>query len=116
MGNIRKGRDVNGALCKKGVQREVNGDHVCYEYPNSDVRTKISHGILGQDIDRELLGKMAQHVHLEFGQFMDLVDCPLGKADYTTILSKLGLIHSVRERTATTPSRKKEHKKNNKRS
>ena len=92
MGSVRKGRDVNAALCKKGFQREVDGDHVCYEFPGSDVRTKISHGMLGQDIGRELLGKMARQVHLDFSQFLALVDCSLSKSGYKTILVKQELV------------------------
>ena len=92
MGSVRKGRDVNAALCKKGFQREVDGDHVCYEFPDSDVRTKISHGMLGQDIGRELLGKMARQVHLDFSQFLNFVDCSLDKSDYRAILAKQKLI------------------------
>jgi len=92
MGRVREGRDVNAALCKKGFRRVVDGDHVCYEYPDSDVRTKVSHGMLGRTIGRELLGKMAKQVHLDFPQFLELVDCPLSKENYQTILSELGLI------------------------
>ena len=45
MGKVRKGRSVDAALCKKGFRRKEDGNHVCYESPGSDVRTKISHGI-----------------------------------------------------------------------
>jgi len=92
MSNVRKGRSINAALCKKGFRKEMDGDHVCYELPGSDVRTKISHGMLGRDIGRELLGKMARQVHLNLSQFLDLIDCPLGKESYQKILLDQKLI------------------------
>jgi len=92
MGKVRKGRKVDKALCKKGFCREEDGDHICYEFPNSDVRTKISHGMMGEDIGRELLGKMAGQVHLDFTQFLELVDCQLDKASYRAILVSQGEI------------------------
>ena len=97
MSKVRKGRVVNAALCKKGFRREVDGDHVCYEFPGSDVRTKISHGMLGQDIGRELLGLMARQVHLNFSQFLELIDCSLGKEGYRAILSEHGLVSESTE-------------------
>ena len=92
MGNVRKGHDIDAALRKKGFQKDEDGDHIWYEFPGSDVRTKISHGMLGKDIGRELLGKMAEQAHLKFPQFLNLVDCQLSKEDYHEILLQLGFI------------------------
>ena len=93
MGVVRSGRDVDTALCKKGFRREVDGNHVCYEYPGSDVQTKISHGMQGRDIGRELLGKMAKQTHLKFNHFLALIDCSMDKEAYRASLLEQGQIH-----------------------
>jgi len=92
MGKVRKGRSVDAALCSKGFRREEDGDHIFYSFPGSCVRTKISHGMMGRDIGRELLGLMAKQLHLSFAQFLELVDCSLDEAGYRAILKKCGII------------------------
>jgi len=69
MGRIRKGREINSALCQKGFRRETDGDHLCYILTGSDIKTKISHGMMGRDIGSELLGLMARQLHLTKKKF-----------------------------------------------
>ena len=86
MGRIRKGRDIDAALCKKGFLRETDGNHICYLLENSSVKTKISHGMKGCDVGPELLGLMARQLHLTKNQFLDLIDCTLDEEGYREIL------------------------------
>ena len=92
MGKVRKGRSVDAALCKKGFRCEEDSGHFFYALPGSSVRTKISHGMMGRDIGRELLGVMAKQLRLSFAQFLDLIDCPLDEAGYRAILRNSGFI------------------------
>lgn len=92
MSRVRKGRDIDAALCKKGFSRETDGDHVCYALVGTNVRTKISHGMKGHDIGPELLGVMARQLHLTARQFLNLIDCPLDEAGYRAILQEFGII------------------------
>jgi predicted RNA binding protein YcfA (HicA-like mRNA interferase family) len=71
MGRIRKGREIDAALYKKGFQRVIDGDHVYYCRTDSGVKTKISHGMKGRDLGPELLGIMARQLHLTKAQFLD---------------------------------------------
>ena len=91
MGNIRKGRDIDSALCKKGFHRESDGDHLWYTLIGTNVKTKISHGMMGHDIGPELLGLMARQLHLTKKQFLELIDCPLDEDGYRQILRDAGL-------------------------
>ena len=86
MGRIRKGRVVETALCKKGFYQEIDGNHVCYFLIDSDVKTKMSHGMMGSDMGPELLGLMARQLHLTKKQFLNLIDCTLDENAYRAIL------------------------------
>ena len=88
MSRVRQGRDIDAALCKKGFRRETDGDHVCYLLTNSHVRTKVSHGTMGDTIGVNLISRMARQLHLSKAQFLDLIDCTLGEDGYRAILCK----------------------------
>ena len=90
MGKIRKGRDIDAALCKKGFLREIDGNHLWYSLTDTKVKTKISHGMMGRDIGPELLGLMAKQLHLTKQQFLDLIDCPLDEEGYRQVLRDAG--------------------------
>jgi hypothetical protein len=92
MSKVRKGRNIDSALCKKGFSRDEDGDHICYVLHGSSIRTKISHGMMGQDIGRELLAVMARQLRWSSAQFLELIDCSLNEADYRLVLRKRGLI------------------------
>ena len=92
MGRVRKGRDIDAALCQKGFRREVDGDHVCYILVGSNIKTKVSHGAMGDTIGANLLSRMARQIHLTKAQFPDLIDCTLDEEAYRDILRELGLV------------------------
>ena len=90
MGRVRKGRDIDAALCKKGFRLETDGDHVCYFLRGSNVKTKVSHGAMGDTIGTNLISRMARQLHLTKQQFLNLIDCPLDEENYRSILRRAG--------------------------
>ncbi len=91
MGRVRKGRDIDAALCKKGFRREIDGDHIYYFFPGTKIRTKLSHGMKGHTIGPELLALMARQLHLTKSQFLALIDCTLDEEGFREILTMQGL-------------------------
>ncbi|MGL6226905.1 MAG: hypothetical protein ACRC10_09825 [Thermoguttaceae bacterium] len=92
MGNVRSGREIDAALRKKGFRRDSDGDHLCYFFAGSSVRTKMSHGMLGHTIGPELLALMSRQLHLTKSQFLDFIDCTLSESGFRDILNQLGLV------------------------
>ena len=92
MSSVRKGRNIDSALCKKGFQRETDGDHIRYVLSGTDVKTKVSHGAMGDTIGANLISRMARQLHLTKKQFLALIDCPLNEDGYRAILEELGMI------------------------
>ena len=95
MGRVRSGRDIHSALCKKGFRRETGGDHICYfltddNGEDTDIKTKVSHGVMGDTIGTNLISRMSRQLRLPKNQFLDLIDCPLDEAGYRAILQNLG--------------------------
>ena len=84
-------RDVEAALTLKGFKRNNKSDHVRFEFPDSLVTTKISHG-KGEDLHEPLIRKMASQTHLTRADFLRLVQCPMSAEDYKAILTTKGLI------------------------
>ncbi len=91
MGRVRKGKDIDAALVKKGFRREIDGDHIWYVLTGTKIKTKLSHGMKGQTIGPELLGLMARQLRLTKSQFLALIDCTLDETGYREILEKQGL-------------------------
>lgn len=86
-------RAVMAALERKGFAVS-EGDHTYYIYHTADGRktlakTKVSHS--GKDIADPILGMMARQCKLTAPQFRNLVDCPLSREAYETILRNQGL-------------------------
>ena len=86
-------RDIEAALENKGFQQQT-GDHKYFVYwsiegKKSMARTKTSHGS-GRDISDDLLAKMAKQCGLTKPQFLRLVECPLQRPDYETLLRAIG--------------------------
>ncbi len=52
----------------------------------------MSHGTGKKIIDDYLLGLMAKQCKITKKQFLELIDCPLNRDDYETILQKQMLI------------------------
>ena len=85
----RKKRDVRSALEKKGF-RAREGDHryFCYhdlKGARTKVFTKISHSSKN-DLDDNLLGRMARQCKLPRSDFDSLIDCPMSQAEYESYL------------------------------
>ena len=86
-------RAVMAALERKGFVAS-EGDNTYYIYHTADGRktlakTKVSHS--GKDIADPILGMMARQCKLTAPQFRNLVDCPLSREAYETILRNQGL-------------------------
>ncbi len=88
----RKG--VESGLKSKGF-RQTEGDHHFFIYftaagLKTPVKTKTSHGM--REIPDNLLALMAKQCRLPKGAFLNLVDCPLARAEYERILQGAGEI------------------------
>jgi len=95
MGRVRKGREIDSALCKKGFRREIGGDHICYFLTDdngndTDVRTKVSHGVMGDTIGVNLISRMSHQLRLTKALFLELIDCTISEEDYRAILREQG--------------------------
>jgi len=91
MGNVRSGREIDSALCKKGFRRETGGDHICYflrdvDGEDTNIKTKISHGVVSDTIGANLISRMARQLHLSKIQFLNFIDCSVSEEDYRTVL------------------------------
>ena len=86
-----KARELRTALLRKGFVEE-QGDHrwlrLYVGSRRTDVRTPISHGIPEYGVN--LLKKVAQQLHLDQREFMDLVRCPLSRSAYADLMRKQG--------------------------
>ena len=90
MGRVRKGREIDSALCKKGFRRETDGKHVLYFLVDSaGIRTMISHGDMGETIGDNLISRMSRQIRLTKTQFLDFIDCIISEEDYRTILRSI---------------------------
>ena len=86
----RSKRKIEKALRKKGFV-EQEGDHHFFIYYTcsgklTGIFTKTSHSPHVKDISGELLSKMATQCKLSQVDFCRLVDCPLSRDSYETIL------------------------------
>jgi len=91
---------VVAALKAKGFDFAKQGrdhDFFFFRYPNltQPVFTKVSRGTGYKTIGDPLLGKMRKQLRLTRAQFDSLIDCPMNKAEYTTVLVSLGVIRKV---------------------
>lgn len=86
---IRKQRDINAALTRKGFTTK-QGDHSFYYFHlnGMQIRTKMSHGAKSSDVGDELLSFMARQCKLTKQKFLELVDCTCSQEDYEQILSQ----------------------------
>ncbi|MEE4380062.1 MAG: hypothetical protein V2J55_21455 [Candidatus Competibacteraceae bacterium] len=87
-------RDVEAGLLNKGFQKQPGGDHNYFVYIALDgkkslAKTKTSHG-RGFDIGDSLLGMIARQCALTRAQFLKLIECPLSREEYETVLRDFG--------------------------
>lgn len=102
MAKIYKGHDIDAALCRIGFMRETDGDHLWYYFPNTSVRTKISHGMKGHDIGQELFSMMARQLHLTNKQFHNVIENKINREQYKEILKTKHLLPSSHKHTTDT--------------
>jgi hypothetical protein len=88
----RNRKDVESGLLNKGFNRK-DGDHHFFIYWTKDGRksrvfTKTSHS--GKDISDDLLSMMSRQCKVTRQNFFRLVDCPLTREEYETLLNQAG--------------------------
>lgn len=87
----RRAKEVEAGLLQKGFQLRQSKDayfHLWHEGKKTAIWTKISHG--EREIHDGLLAAMSRQVKLSRRQFDDLVDCPLSKEEYISLLKESG--------------------------
>ncbi len=87
MGSVRKAREIDAALRKKGFRRETDGKHIHYFFRDSEggksgIFTLMSHGMAGSSLSANLLSQMARQLRLSKPRFLDLIDCSLDENGY----------------------------------
>lgn len=79
---------------KKGFVEDRSRDHSYYwlvvDGKETGIKTKISHG--ETECRDKLLGFMATQVQLSRKDFLNLVDCTLGKESYHNLLREAGKV------------------------
>jgi len=89
----RKTADIRGALERKGFEA-ANRDHVFLflfvDGRKTQVRTKISHGT--KEYGDGLLSLMAKQLHLNMSELGELLDCPLSRESYVSLLMERGVL------------------------
>jgi hypothetical protein len=90
----RNKRDVESGLLAKGFILEDDHHHF-FVYWTIDgrktrARTKTSHTKKHKDIGDNLLSQMAQQCKVTRSQFLDLVDCPMDRTRYESVLVERG--------------------------
>ena len=88
---MRSRRKLKKALRSKGFTEKRKGrDHDYFFFDHEGlvqpVFTKVSRGVTYRDIDRSLLGRMSRQLHLDRGEFDDLIDCPMSADRYIGVL------------------------------
>ena len=89
-------RDVQSALTSKGFRKvEEKTHHRFFSYFSQQgkmtkILTKVSHS--GKDITDPLLSAMASQCRLTNRQFRELIECPLNRNGYESILAEKGLL------------------------
>ena len=96
MSSVRSGRVIDAALQQKGFYRTDDADHLWYFLPrlNGDgylVRTKMSHGMMGETIGVELIVLMARQCRLTKKQFLSLIDCLMDETAFREVLRQQGI-------------------------
>jgi hypothetical protein len=89
----RKHRDVRSGLESKGFAVDQQRHHIVLVYEDLEgrtttARTLISHGAGGNEIRDALLGQMARQVGLTRVDFRRLVDCPMSRKEFDTVIAK----------------------------
>lgn len=90
----RKHSAIERGLKNKGFGVAESHHHYFIYYSidgkKTAVKTKTSHG--QREISDDLIAKMARQVKVSRSEFLDLIDCPLSRKDYESILVSSGFI------------------------
>lgn len=90
----RPARKIRESLMKKGFAEDRSRDHAYYwlvvDGKETGIKTKISHA--ETECRDTLLGFMAKQVQLSRKDFLNLVDCSLGKETYHELLRQTGKV------------------------
>lgn len=84
----RTRQQIMSSLGKKGfTETDSYRDHYYFMYytqsgKKTRIITKLSRGTHYKSIGNSLLNMMAKECKLNKNDFMDLIDCPLSRADY----------------------------------
>jgi len=89
----RDKKDIEAGLASKGFEQRTSDHNYfiyrCLDGKKSLAKTKTSLG-KAFDIDDHLLGQMARQCGITRKLFLDLVDCPLQRAEYEKYLRQAG--------------------------
>lgn len=92
----RKRDEVKNGLTRKGFEKSNNDHTKCIYYTFSgkktSVWTKISHGSSHKKLSENIQRQIAKQCKLTNIQFDNLLDCPLTREDYETMLINNGHI------------------------
>jgi hypothetical protein len=87
-------REIARALARKGFVLDER-DHAYFRLwvdgLDTGIYTKLSRGAKYRDIDRSLLGEIADQLHLSNEDFEQLVDCKIDGPAYVALLRTKGL-------------------------
>lgn len=88
-----KTRNIASALTSKGFRvRKGRRDHIYYVLWRDGIKThiwtKISHG--KKEYSNNLIGQLRKQLRLDKREFFDLIDCPLSKEGYISLLLEKG--------------------------
>lgn len=88
-------RKVASSLKKKDFIEDKGKHHVYYYFSVdgkiTSVKTYISHG--AKEIDKYLVSRMSQQLHLPRNRFLDLIECPMSRDDFRQHLVARNLIN-----------------------
>lgn len=93
----RDKRSIEAGLMAKGFSKDSGRDHNYFYYhrlvdgTKTGVLTKTSHGRKGTVLSDGLIAQMSRQCCLSRKQFLELLDCPLSRADYERILEQAGI-------------------------
>ena len=91
----RDARVIESALVKKGFVKS-QGDHHYFTYQTiggliTPIKTKTSYSPKHKSIGDSLLGMMCRQCRLNTQKFLELIDCPMTREQYETILKDAGI-------------------------
>lgn len=96
MGKSRPKLEVEKALASKGFTCSTTNHNYFVFYTaaqkKTPIKTMTSFGHKPKDISGDLLSSMARQCKLTNSQFLNLVDCPLSRNDYETLLQEQGAL------------------------